>query len=411
MKIKTTLFILLIILLSACSGQQALLPTQPTSESVSTTGEESSLAVAPFPENNDRQGNVELVSIAQPQSETAVSTNPQLNNQPAASQADCPTENFIHVTADPANSAYAAPELNVTCTATSLIVSANGIPSYEFVSLTPNGLSAQNYQWEIPLNPVAAETETAVPLTGPIGIAVNGMPLFAPNEAPQDNYGDAYLDGLLDYCNGHTAQGGTYHYHARPDCLFENIESNPYLVIGYSFDGYPVLAPYACTDAACTNVVKIESSYQQTGDGYQRGDNTWEAHTYVENLSPLDECNGMTLGDGSYAYFATDTFPYFLGCYHGVVTNNQSAPNNPQPGQATLDTPNQPAQEAPQTQPQHPDLAAAAQKLGISEQALINALGQGRPNLEQAATTLGISVEALTQALGIPSQERPPRNG
>ena len=414
MKTKTALFILIIILLSACNGQQAALPTITAAESVSATAEDASLAVAFLSEERNPQSNVEFVSVTQTQPQTAVSTNPQ----PIA-QADCPTQNFINVAADPANSAYAAPEINVTCTATTMIVASNGIPGYEFVSLTPNGLSTQNYRYEIPLNPVAAETETTVPLLGAIGFAVNGMPIFAPNEAPRDNYGDAYLDGLLDYCNGHTAQGGMYHYHARPDCLFENIEGNPYLVIGYGFDGYPILAPYACTDTACTNVVKIESSYQQTGDGYQRGDNTWESHTYVVNLSPLDECNGMTLANGSYAYFATDTFPYFLGCYHGVVTNNnqpagqnQSAITNPQPGQTNVGTPEQPAPDT-QTQPQRPDFAAAAQQLGISEQALINALGQGRPNLEQAAISLGISVDILTQALGIPSptQARPPRNG
>lgn len=34
------------------------------------------------------------------------------------------------------------------------------------------------------------------------------------------------------------------------------------------------------------------------------------------------ECNGLALDDPSlpydYAYFATDTFPYFLGCYRGT---------------------------------------------------------------------------------------------
>ena len=116
--------------------------------------------------------------------------------------------------------------------------------------MTPNGLQTQNYQWQVPLNPTAASEPTDVPLLGAIAFTVNGMPIFAPNEAPRDNYGDAYLDGLLDYCNGHTAQQGTYHYHARPDCLFENSEGNPYLVIGYGLDGYPILAPYACTDAS-----------------------------------------------------------------------------------------------------------------------------------------------------------------
>ena len=151
-----------------------------------------------------------------------------------------------------------------------------------------------------------------------------------------------------------------------------------------------------------------ESSYQQTGDGYQRGDNTWEAHTYIANLSPLDECNGMNLADGSYAYFATDTFPYFLGCYHGVVdSNTRPAGPNQQLNQNGNEEPAPPAPDN-QAQGQGPDFATAAQQLGINEQDLRNALGQGRPNLEQAPTTLGISVDDLIQALGIPSGNPPP---
>ncbi|MEM7345662.1 MAG: YHYH protein, partial [Chloroflexota bacterium] len=38
-----------------------------------------------------------------------------------------------------------------------------------------------------------------------------------------------------------------------------------------------------------------------------------------EGSGDLDQCNGLTLADGSYAYFATDTFPYFMGCYYGVA--------------------------------------------------------------------------------------------
>ena len=46
---------------------------------------------------------------------------------------------------------------------------------------------------------------------------------------------------------------------------------------------------------------------------------TWAAHTYVEGSGDLDECNGLTDDAGNYAYYTTDTFPYVLGCYTGVV--------------------------------------------------------------------------------------------
>ncbi len=50
-----------------------------------------------------------------------------------------------------------------------------------------------------------------------------------------------------------------------------------------------------------------------------------------------------------------------------------------------------------------PDFAAAAEILGMSEEALMSALGdpsQGEPDYETAATTLGVTVEALQTALG-----------
>ncbi len=71
-----------------------------------------------------------------------------------------------------------------------------------------------------------------------------------------------------------------------------------------------------------------------------------------------------------------------------------------------------------------PDLAAAAAKLGITEEALMEALGdpsQGRPDFATAAATLGITEEALMEALGVsaggapnnqpPGGGQPPSNG
>ena len=237
----------------------------------------------------------------------------------------CPAERFLDVQAHPANGAYPAPQLNVTCTESTFIVQSNGIPNFEFVQITPNNLQAQNHRWEIPLTPQAATQPGDIPLLGPVAVAVNGLPIFGPNEAPRDDYGDPYLDGLLDYCNGHTAPGGMYHFHARPDCIIANIEGKAGLVIGYAFDGYPILSPYLCEDASCASVKKMQSSWQRTQDVR----NAWQAHQYVTGSGDLDQCNGLTFADGSYAYFATDTFPYFLGCYHGVANNTGRPPGRP----------------------------------------------------------------------------------
>jgi membrane-bound lytic murein transglycosylase B len=79
-------------------------------------------------------------------------------------------------------------------------------------------------------------------------------------------------------------------------------------------------------------------------------------------------------------------------------------------------------QATPGQRPPRPDFKAAAAKLGITEEQLVNALGipprPPRPNLTAAAQKLGVSEADLKAALGVPSEpqgapgepgQRPPR--
>lgn len=232
-----------------------------------------------------------------------------------AQSVECPTESFVDVSTGSAGVNYPAPYLNVYCTDENMIVESNGIPNFEFVQITPADLSAQDYKWTLPLHPEVAAAPTTIPLLGLVAVAVNGMPIYGPNEAADLGFGDPFLDQILDYCNGHTGPGGTYHFHARPDCLFEDSEGNTSLVLAYALDGYPILAPYMCVDADCTQVEKVNSSWQRTQDV----ESAWDAHEYIAGSGDLDQCNGLLRADGTYTYYATDSFPYFLGCYHGVV--------------------------------------------------------------------------------------------
>ena len=233
----------------------------------------------------------------------------------AQTDTNCPTDTFYDVSQGSAGSRYDAPTLDIYCTQDDIVIQSNGITSYEFVQITPNDLQTQNYTWEIPLNPQLAEEITEIPLLGTVAVAINGLPYFGPNEAGNLGWGDPVLDEILDYCNGHTARQGTYHYHARPDCLWTDTGDNVGLVLGYALDGFPILAPYICTDESCSNIERVSSSWQRT----QNVQAAWDAHEYVAGSGDLDQCNGMFLSDGSYAYFATDTFPYILGCYRGEV--------------------------------------------------------------------------------------------
>lgn len=230
----------------------------------------------------------------------------------------CPVANFLDVQPDPANSAYPDPELTVTCAADSFTVTSNGIPNYEFIPITPGDLREQNLNYTITLTPSGARED--IPLLGDVAVLVNGLPVYGPNEGPPQGFGDPYLDGILDFCNGHVGPTG-YHNHAVSDCIFANYGAtadNVGLVVGYSLDGWPILAPYVCADSTCSTIDTVESSWQLT-DLSQTG--AWDMHSYVEGSGDLDECNGAPQPDGTYAYYATATFPYLLGCYtHGDYT-------------------------------------------------------------------------------------------
>ena len=232
---------------------------------------------------------------------------------------DCPADTFLDVTTHPQNTHLAAPELSVTCQNGQMTIVSNSMPSFEYVMTFPPGdPSAQSIQYSLPMQPQFAASPTDVPLGGPTAIAVDGVLIFGPTEG---NGEDPYLNDILDYCNGHIDPGrGAYHFHARPDCLFENLDGQVGLVVAWAFDGFPILAPYLCEDAACTSVKEVQSGWVEVNPNES---DAWERFAYVDGESELDECNGMLFDDGSYAYFATDTFPYFMGCYQAEMINTR----------------------------------------------------------------------------------------
>ncbi|MFT6399123.1 MAG: hypothetical protein ACJAYU_003887 [Bradymonadia bacterium] len=249
---------------------------------------------------------------------------------------ECPASLFVQQAADPANDAYDDPSLNAYCEGGELIVEANGIIAYEFVSMTPNALAAQDYEWHIPLEPVWMDDAEDIALLGEVGIAINGLPIYGPNEGEfPDPYGDPVYNGIMDVCQGHTAQRGDYHYHALiVDCLTASTPNGePDPIIGYSFDGYAIYGSMGCTDEDCDEVVEFQSGWQQTGDPTTYA---WDNHAYEASDDPtvLDRCNGRIGPDGTYRYHATATFPYILGCQHGEVAGGDGGDGGDDPGGA-----------------------------------------------------------------------------
>ena len=285
--------------------------------------------------------------------------------------AACASANFLNVAgAAGAGAGYPAPSLAVNCTSTTVTVQSNGIPTYQYVPLTPNGLQAKNYTFTFPRNPAVAPSTANVPLLGNLGVAVNGIPVYSVNEGPQppsDAYGSPIAAAILDECGSHSAPQGTFHYHQLlVKCLLQSAVSSsqpwnnadpsptqPSPIVAYAFDGFPIYGPYECTDAGCTSVQEMRSGWDTVG--YQAGTVgctssaacssgyctdvlingaattacvpktcTWSNHAYSAKAAPqyLDQCNGHYGPNGDYHYHTTSTFPYILGCYRGTPTNN-----------------------------------------------------------------------------------------
>ena len=151
--------------------------------------------------------------------------------------------------------------------------------------------------WRIPLRPVPAATPVSIKgrfLRGAIALAVNGIPIFN----PQNNRGEISQEiGELDQWGGHCGRADDYHYHAAPFHLEAIVgKGKP---IAYALDGYPI--------------------YGSTGpDGKP-----------VDEKS-LDSLWGKAGPDGRYAYYGSTKYPYVIGGFHGVVVEKENQVD-PQP--------------------------------------------------------------------------------
>ena len=99
----------------------------------------------------------------------------------------------------------------------------------------------------LPVEPVMADTPTNLGTVGKVGIAVDGVPIFADAPSVLDT---GHLPAL-DVCGGHIDPGGWYHWHGTStdietalkteavasDCALAQDASAQF---GYAFDGFPM---------------------------------------------------------------------------------------------------------------------------------------------------------------------------
>lgn len=188
-----------------------------------------------------------------------------------------------------------ASAVGVTCDGTYAYLSSNGMPAHQMMT----GIVATNQQvpipqdftgsnaWKIPLNPVKGSGTTSYDtFNGPIGIAVNGVPIFNPDRPGNSGPVDTVAGGELDVCSGHAGRADDYHYHAAPTCIMRDFDAarQP---LGWAVDGYGIY-------------------------GFTRADGSTPTR---------DACGGETDETGDYRYHVTRSYPYILGCFTGRVVD------------------------------------------------------------------------------------------
>jgi len=173
-----------------------------------------------------------------------------------------------------------------------LYIGSNGMPDHNMmVGITawqqqvplPQSYFGDN-AWRIPLNPVPAREPAMIKgrfLRGAIALAVNGVPIFN----PQNNQGEVSLEiGELDQWGGHCGRGDDYHYHVTP--LHLQAQAGKGMPVAYALDGYPI---YGLTEP----------------DGSPVG--------------RLDECHGHELPGIGYHYHASNQYPYVFAGFKGEI--------------------------------------------------------------------------------------------
>ena len=185
-----------------------------------------------------------------------------------------------------------------SCDSSYAYVASNGLPTHAMM----NGITATNLQvpvaqnffgtnaWKIPLAPAIAATTTAA-VDGPIGVAINGVPIFNPCKQGGCQNGDTKVLGELDACNGHAGRADDYHYHAAPTCLMAGKPASYWDThpLGWALDGFAIYGYNDATGAKATR------------------DNICGGNT-----------SAVPNGPTGYSYHVTDASPYVLSCFRGT---------------------------------------------------------------------------------------------
>ncbi len=232
----------------------------------------------------------------------------------------------------------------------------------------PNSIRTQTILLRLPAVPQVTQTPGCVPM-GMIGFALSGVAIYNGLDAMGR---DAPAYEIQDACNGHPQRQGQYHYHNFSICMGDTrSEAGGHSsLVGYALDGFGLYGPYGADGRVVTNA-GLDACHGHT-------------HTVMWNGKPTD----------IYHYHLTYEYPYTIGCFRGSTTHVTAGrgPNGPPPGLGTAG----PGNPGPRGAAVIED---AARELGVSAQALRDAIGPPPPDFARAARVLRISAAKIRRAL------------
>ena len=201
---------------------------------------------------------------------------------------------------------------------------------------------------QVATSPVKGSSSSATGL-GTVGLAVTGGQFFNHLSSPQGDLALANEGPSLDSCFGHSAGGGSYHYHANIACTEAGAATganNPdsCVQIGYYSDGVPVyglckttagVAMTSCysLNSGATTVSVTTAGGSFSGIGTTASDYSYDLVGAPANLvlagivlqaalsagsCNLDEASGAVHPTtGQYSYFMTADYPWTPIVYFG----------------------------------------------------------------------------------------------
>lgn len=235
-------------------------------------------------------------------------------------------------------------------------IRANGLPNHETGQFpnanNPNAITAQSYDYSLPVDPDTNSKVDAYQIPQPFGIGVNGVlfdPLAAEYYRNDRNSGwnyNALGGGInlgLDDNEAHVQPTGAYHYHGLPEGLADTVARKGHSpLIGWAGDGFPIYLNRGYKKPRNTNsgLKRLQSSFQlksgtrPSGPGGTYNGDFVEDYEYVAGSGDLDAANGRfqktpEFPDGTYCYVLSTDYPVIPRAFRGDLANSFAKTGGP----------------------------------------------------------------------------------